>query len=119
MKSLTKGVIAVIDDEVDVCNCLSGIFTHMGYKVVTASTSEEVGNISKHRADITFMDVRLGRKSGTDLCTELKQETPGAKVILMSGYEDLEEKAQQCKADSWLQKPFDINKLLSAMKKIL
>ncbi len=69
----------------------------------------------KFEPDIIFADVLLQKKSGYDVCSEIKndaqlQNTP---VILMwSGFMDLDQdKVQASKANAKLEKPFDVGSL--------
>ena len=69
----------------------------------------------KFKPDIIFADVLLQKKSGYEVCAEIKNdpELMNTPVILMwSGFMELDEdKVQASKANSKLEKPFDVNSL--------
>lgn len=69
------------------------------------------------RPDIVFADVLLTKRSGYEVCADLKSdpETAMIPVVLMwSGFMEIdEEKAQQAKVDRRLEKPFDAEHLRS------
>jgi two-component system cell cycle response regulator len=73
--------------------------------------------------DIIFADVLLTKKSGYDVCNELKSNTTSAHipvVLMWSGFMELDQKkAQQCKADGFLEKPFDANTLRQIVEKLV
>lgn len=67
--------------------------------------------------DIIFADVLLTKRSGYDVCADIKgdPDTNHIPVVLMwSGFMEIdEEKASSCKADRRLEKPFDADHLRS------
>jgi two-component system cell cycle response regulator len=69
----------------------------------------------KFKPDIVFADVLLQKKSGYEVCAELKgdAELKNVPVILMwSGFMELDDdKVEAAQANSKLEKPFDVNTL--------
>lgn len=66
--------------------------------------------------DIIFLDCDMPFLSGIDLIRVIKKENPGAKVVMVSGYEGIEENfAKAAGVDEFLRKPF----ALSAIDEIL
>ncbi len=67
------------------------------------------------KPDIIFADVLLQKKSGYDVCAEIKQHSTlkSVPVVLMwSGFMELDEdKFQACMANAQLEKPFDVAQL--------
>src|SRR6185312_2698865 len=67
--------------------------------------------------DIVFADVLLTKRSGYEVCMDLKSDpaTTHIPVVLMwSGFMEIdEEKATSCRADRRLEKPFDADHLRS------
>lgn len=70
-----------------------------------------------YKPDIVFADVLLTKRSGYEVCMDLKNdaETNPIPVVLMwSGFMDIDEvKARECQADRRLEKPFDADHLRS------
>lgn len=75
------------------------------------------------KPDLIFVDVLLTKRSGYDVCLELKTDASTAKtpVILMwSGFMDIDEaKASASKADRRLEKPFDAETLRGMVKDLV
>lgn len=67
------------------------------------------------KPDIIFADVLLTKKSGYEVCLDLKNdsETSHIPIVLMwSGFMEIDEaKATECRADRRLEKPFDADHL--------
>jgi len=115
--------ILVIDDDEDILEILNVIFQENGYETVMANTSEAAEHIRVIQPDIVLLDVRIvgSAKSGPEICKEIKSqlETRHLPVMLVSGETDLAVLAQECGADSYIAKPFDIFYLLSHVKEFL
>lgn len=115
--------VLVIDDDEDILEILNVIFQEGGYDVVLSNTSEAAEHIQVIQPDIVLLDVRIvgSAKKGPDICKEIKSqlETRHLPVMLVSGESDLSLIAQECGADAYLAKPFDIFDLLSKVKEFI
>lgn len=115
--------VLVIDDDDDILEILNVIFQENGYEIVISNNSEAAENIRVIQPDIVLLDVRIegSAKNGPDICKEIKsqQETRHLPVMLVSGESDLAIIAQECGADAYIAKPFDIFELLVQVKEHL
>lgn len=115
--------VLIIDDDEDILEILNIIFQENGYEIVLSNTGEAAEHIRVIQPDIVLLDVRIvgSAKSGADICKEIKSqlETRHLPVMLVSGESDLAIIAQDCGADSYVTKPFDIFDLLSQVKDYL
>lgn len=75
------------------------------------------------KPDIIFADVLLTKRSGYEVCSDIKKDsdTLNVPVVLMwSGFMELDEaKASDCKADRRLEKPFDADTLRGIVKDLV
>ncbi|WP_295901164.1 response regulator [uncultured Bdellovibrio sp.] len=75
------------------------------------------------KPDIIFADVLLTKRSGYEVCADIKNdpETSHIPVVLMwSGFMEIDEaKATDCKADRRLEKPFDADHLRSIVNDLV
>jgi two-component system response regulator VicR len=119
---MAKRVLAIDDDE-DILEILNIIFQESGYEVVLSNTGEAAEHIRVIQPDIVLLDVSIvgSDKSGPDICKEIKLqlETSHLPVVLVSGEPDLAVIAQECGADSYVTKPFDIYHLLSKVEEFI
>lgn len=115
--------VLVIDDDEDILEILNVIFQENGYEIVLSNTGEAANHIRVIQPDIVLLDVRIvgSAKSGVEICKEIKSqlETRHLPVMLVSGESDLAIIAQDCGADAYVAKPFDIFDLLSQVKDFL
>ena len=75
------------------------------------------------KPDIVFADVLLTKRSGYEVCADLKNDpaTASLPVVLMwSGFMDLDEsKTGACRADRRLEKPFDAETLRNLVRELV
>ena len=67
--------------------------------------------------DLYLLDLMLPDGSGLDVCNQIKsnQKTP---ILMMSAHSTLKDLQEYCEANSFLQKPFDINELISQVNSL-
>jgi len=115
--------ILVIDDDEDILEILNLIFQEEGYDVVLSNTGEAADHIHIIHPDLILLDVRIegSPKRGDEICAEIKdryKEEP-MPIILVSAETDLKMLANECGADLYINKPFDIFQLLNHVKSFL
>ncbi|SEN00819.1 Response regulator receiver domain-containing protein [Mucilaginibacter gossypiicola] len=112
--------VLVIDDDEDILEILNIVFQENGYDIVLSNTGEAAEHIRVIQPDIVLLDVRIvgSAKSGPEICKEIKSQlaTRHLPVLLISAETDLAMLAQECGADAYVAKPFDIFHLLSHVK---
>jgi len=113
-------VILVVDDVEEQREISSGILSHLGYSVFTASSGEAaVDFLSRNHVDLLVLDMIM--EPGIDgletfqLVTEL---FPGTRAVIASGFAETDrvKKAQQLGAGRFIQKPFTLEKIGIAVK---
>ena len=103
--------ILVADDSITVRKVAERLLTEAGLEVALAASGEEaLAWLANERPDFIVTDVIMPDKSGYDVCNYVRShadlsETP---VLLISGIvnEDVTRKAESCRADGVLKKPF-------------
>ncbi len=93
-------------------------------EVFTAHSGEDVVEIcQKHEPDIIFIDTLLQKKSGYKVCADLKKNprfnsTPI--VLMWSSFVELDkDKFLACKAESHIEKPFEVQALRNLVKSLV
>lgn len=74
----------------------------------------------KHRPDVTLMDLRLPNKNGVDAITEIRQEFPGARIIVLTTFDGDEDiyRALQAGAKGYLLKGMNADELMEAIRTV-
>lgn len=125
LKNVTGQKILVVDDEEDICELLSEILEGTGYNVTKASDGKEALDILNSKPDyfdLIATDVRMPMMDGVALLGEVKKLTHSSrtKFIFITGGTNIDiEKEYSSIIDGYIYKPFDEEKVLSAVETVL
>lgn len=118
---MSEKKILIVDDNKDFADVFSDILNGHGMDVECCYSGEEALERFRTSAfDITFLDVKMPNKDGVEILREIKELSPGASVVMMTGYSldsRLEETAKAENAEV-LFKPFDMDKVFKLIKKM-
>ena len=116
--------ILLVEDERELLIYLERLFENYGYNYYSAESGEKAINIfqqEKDNIDILISDVIMTGMDGVELADKLKKKKEGLKVILTSGYPSKKVARTDIKEQGYafIQKPYDISKLIKLVKKKL
>ena len=114
--------ILIVEDDRDMCNVISDILKEEGYMVDRVYAAESVTKkIKRKKYDLMILDYKLPGSSGLTVLEEAKQIRPKLRVMMISAYgnEYVKAKAKELGSVNFLDKPFDLKKLVRNVKKIL
>jgi CheY-like chemotaxis protein len=116
-----KKTVLVVEDDNEVRSMLNDYLTFLGYQTDTAADGLEGLNKIKEQAyDLVITDIAMPYVSGIGIISILKKDYPEIPVIAITGYGyHAEELAQEKHADFIMGKPFDVQKLKEAVKRLL
>lgn len=114
--------ILIVDDDASLRKVLKAILKEEGYIVNVAKSGEEAikkSNASQY--NLIFIDIRLPDMDGTKLLTQLKETAPKMVKIVITGFPSLENAIQAVnqRADAYILKPFNVEKILKTVKEHL
>jgi len=90
------------------------------FEVKTAATGAELNSVlDTFIPDLILLDVMLGGENGRDICKQLKQTHKDIFIILISANHKLLVDYKECDADDVIEKPFNIDEVLTKIKKLL
>src|SRR4051794_16759683 len=86
-----RGVVLIVDDEIDLREAVAFDFERKGYQVLTAANGEEAYQIAtRDNVDVILTDVRMPGGDGIELLRRLKDRDGWSPaVFLMTGYTDM------------------------------
>jgi DNA-binding NtrC family response regulator len=117
---MDKNKILLIDDDESTPESISSYLEESGYKVFTAQNGitglEVVKNLSP---DLIISDIRMSGLNGIELAYILKGLRYNVPVILVSSYENTDNKYIDNCSFGYIQKPLDIHKLLKMIDEAL
>ena len=105
--------LLVVEDHVDTQMLMKQILKRDGYVVHTVGSGEEAGAHLKENPapDIILLDLTLPQMTGEEFMCELRNNSSwkDIQVLVISGWDDLSERAAAAGANGSLKKPFSIS----------
>ncbi len=117
----TLGKILLVDDDAVFRREFKGCFDD--YEILEASSGDEAIDLLSrpNEVDLVILDVRLPGADGIEVMSEIKKVAPGSGVIILTGYssKDIAIEALRGQADSFIEKPFNIDTAKSIIDDVL
>ena len=114
--------ILIIDDESDIRTLISDILEDEGYHTRQGGSAEEaMSQLTLRVPSLVLLDVWLGYVDGLELLKDLKAAHPALPVIVMSGHGTFEMAVKAIKqgAADFIEKPFQVDRLLLSLARTL
>jgi len=115
-----KKKVVLIQDNEDILDIMGQVLDEEGFAVTPSLTTEPIEKIDKIEPDVVVIDDHIkGNKKGSKVIQELKSdpETEEVPAVLTSTSNKLPQQAEECKADDYIQKPFDLDHMVDVVKK--
>jgi DNA-binding NtrC family response regulator len=117
------GAILLVDDEDKLLKALGRALRDEGHEVTATASAREAQRLLAERTfDVFVVDNRMPEKTGLELIREL-QAAPGerSQVLMMTAHATVESAIEAMKlgAFDYLQKPFEVEELLVAVRRAL
>jgi DNA-binding NarL/FixJ family response regulator len=95
---------------------------HSQIRIIGEASDGEAGiaMFRQHRPDVVVLDLRLPRVSGFEVITELRKESPNARIVVLSNYRGSEDiyRAVRNGAMAYLTKDASGEELLNAIQNV-
>ena len=114
--------ILIIEDEQKILKVLSDFLKTEGYEVIKAKDGESGLNMALTRnPDLILLDIMLPKKSGYDVCKELKAQGILTPIIMLTAKGEESDKilGLELGADDYVTKPFGLKELNARIRAIL
>jgi UDP-3-O-[3-hydroxymyristoyl] N-acetylglucosamine deacetylase len=118
----TGQTILVVDDEELIRSSLRGILSDVGFRVIDTGHPRAVLEIiDRERPSLVLLDIWMPEFDGLELLKEIKAHRPELRVIVLSGHANIQSAlaATRLGADDFIEKPFSVSGLLSAIGRLL
>jgi CheY-like chemotaxis protein len=109
---MSQKKVLVVDDDNLVCWALRKELANHHLNAHIAGSGEEcLSAIREIRFDLVFLDIHLPDENGIDLMKPIREISPEARIVIISGDGDFQgkERALSEGAAQYLEKPFDIS----------
>jgi two-component system alkaline phosphatase synthesis response regulator PhoP len=114
--------ILFVEDEPGLVMTLTDRLRNEGYTVETSVDGESgLARATNERFDAIILDVMLPRKSGLDVCRDLRQRGITTPLIMLTARGQIVDKVVGLKlgADDYITKPFEMSELLARLEALL
>ncbi len=115
--------VLIADDAAFMRNMLKKILTQAGYEVVGEASNgvEAVEKYKEIRPDVMTMDIVMPEKDGIEAVREIVEYDPNARIIICSalGQQSMIIEAIQAGAKDYIIKPFQPEKVIETIKKVV
>jgi len=114
--------ILVIDDDNDMCLLLNRFLTRHGYAVTGMNSGHAALEwMKKNEPALVLCDFRLDDMTGAEMLEKVKEQHPGAPVIIITGYSDVKDAVEVMKlgAYDYITKPLFPDEILLTIRKAL
>lgn len=117
-RAMNKDIL-VVDDDPDIVEVVATILNMEGYSVRRAYTGGEcITQVQSLRPSLILLDLMLPDMNGKDVMKHLSQHDNfrDVPVIVLSAAKEAKDSAQEMGAKACIEKPFDLQDLLTAVK---
>lgn len=114
--------VLVVDDEQTVQYVLKSFLETDGHRVITADNFDDaVTELKREPTDLVVTDVVLGRKTGLDILSLVKEEQPQTPVIVITGQPTVDTATRCVRAGAFdlLQKPLEHDNFIDATRRAI
>ena len=113
--------VLVVEDDASLRELLALILEGEGLDVDTAANGKEALERMKLRAPaLILLDMSMPVMDGWQFCRELDRRTgPRPRIVVVTAATDPARRADEVHADGWLAKPFDRERLLSLIHRMV
>jgi DNA-binding NtrC family response regulator len=111
--------ILLVDDEVKFLKAVSDRLSIKGFNVTTATNGDEaIDAANAGRFDVAVLDLQMPGTDGAQVLKLLKQNHKFIEIIMLTGHATVDSAVECTKlgAFKYLEKPYDFNKLVEALK---
>ena len=115
--------ILIVDDAAFMRMMIKDILTKNGYNIAAEAENGKIAvdKYNEVKPDLVLMDITMPEMSGLEALKHIKENDPNAKVVICSalGQQEQLAKAIQLGAKDFIVKPFEPERLVAALEKVL
>lgn len=114
--------LLVVDDEKGIRAALVQLFEYEGHETLACEDAPDgIDAVRTFRPDVTFLDVKMPGMDGLEALSRIREEQPGAVVVMISGHGTIDTAVQATRSGAYdfLEKPLDTDRLLVTLKRAL
>ncbi len=113
--------ILVADDDASIRTALSNVLEDEGYEVIAVGSGREaLKAASDMKLDLMLLDIKMPDVHGIDVLKKVRAKDKNMPIIMLTAFSGMEKdvEIQMGNVSAFISKPFDIEEVLSTVKKI-
>jgi two-component system phosphate regulon response regulator PhoB len=105
--------VLIIENDQDIRYIVEFILNSQGFRTLSMPEPEDLRELVRFAPDVILLDEFINAKAGHRLCKQIKQvqALKHIPVIILSTANDIELIAEECQADDYMRKPFDVEEM--------
>ncbi len=114
--------ILIVDDDINLCTVLSEELNEIGYDAHYVTNADRAFEyLENNKVDLILLDLVMPDKDGFFVLKKLNEDNINIKVIVLTAYADVKSAIEAAKlgAADFINKPYDLDELIIAMRKVL
>ncbi len=116
-------MVLIVDDDEQLCANLADLISERGYRVDTANDGDRAVELAREESlDIMLIDLKLPTRNGLETYLAIREFRPTMVAIIITGHlaemAQLAQRATEQSAYACLEKPLDIDRLISMLERI-
>ncbi|MGH2706048.1 MAG: response regulator [Actinomycetota bacterium] len=121
---MARTKLLIADDEEGIRSLIRMTLTADSYDILEASDGDEALEMAReHLPQLLFLDVRMPRRSGFEVCRILKEDTRTSSITIVmltaQAQDSNREEGEAAGADGYFTKPFSPMALLETVDSVL
>ena len=117
-------MILLVDDDLATRNLIAHVLTDEGIDCLTAAHGAEALQLlqtaSSRRPDLILLDLHMDTMNGRQFVAAYRQRPPPhAPILLLSGASEVVDVVEEVGANGFLQKPFNLDQMLTFVRRYL
>jgi two-component system cell cycle response regulator DivK len=117
-----KEKVLIFDDDADILEVCTIVLQTNGFEVTTQRNCEDIlAKIDRFTPDVLLMDNKIPPSGGIEACKTVRSsvEHAGLPIVFFSANQDVARLADEAGADHFIEKPFDLDTLVSTLRKAI
>ncbi len=117
---MTAPRVLVAEDDPDVRELVAVTLADAGMDVDVASDGREaLEKVAAHKPDLVLLDIMMPVMSGREFAGAIQETTDPPPMVVMTAVDNAPQTAADIHAVGWLAKPFDIDELVTTVRRFV
>jgi two-component system phosphate regulon response regulator PhoB len=116
-----KKRVLIIENDQDIRHIVEFILNEQGFETLSIPEPDDLMAIIPFAPDVILLDEFINNRAGHRLCRKIKQVSvlKHIPVIILSTANDIEIIVNECEANDYIRKPFDVEDMVGKVLQVV